>query len=56
MSCQSRYRLRTNTFLYESKLSLSKFFDLVYHFLKGNYCIEELVFRDRFKQKHYSKL
>ena len=39
MSCQRRYSLRTNTFLYESKLSLSKFFYLVYHFLKGNYCI-----------------
>ena len=43
MPCQRRYSLRMNTFLYESKLSHSKFFDLVYHFLKGNYCIEEFA-------------
>ena len=42
ITCKSRYGVRINSFLYESKLHLTKFFDLVYYFFKGNYCLAEL--------------
>ena len=42
ITCKSRYSVRINNFLYESKLHLTIFFDLIYYFFKGNYCLAEL--------------